>query len=88
MMYVYIIECKDGSYYTGIANNLEKRLVNHGKGSKYTRAKKPIRLVYVEESKTARQKEYEIKSLNRQQKEKLVASETNQVSHFLHIIVS
>jgi putative endonuclease len=87
-MFVYILECEDGSYYTGIAKNLAKRLTNHGKGSKYTRAKKPIKLVYVEMSDTARQREYAIKQLSRSEKETLLSSASNQVGDHQNIIVS
>ena len=87
-MFVYILECEDGSYYTGIANDLEKRLINHGQGSKYTRAKKPLRLVYVEESEAARKREYEIKQLARLQKEALIASDVNNVAAYKDLVVS
>ena len=50
MNYTYIVECKDGTLYTGWTNNLEKRIADHnsGKGAKYTRARKPVTLVYYE----------------------------------------
>ena len=46
--YTYIVECGDGSLYTGWTNHLEERIVNHnnGKGAKYTRARLPVHLVY------------------------------------------
>jgi putative endonuclease len=45
--YVYILECRDGSYYCGITNNLEKRISSHnnGTGAKYTRGRRPVRLL-------------------------------------------
>lgn len=48
--YLYILECADGSYYTGIAKDLEKRFTAHntGKGARYTRTRLPVRLVYQE----------------------------------------
>ena len=73
MNYTYIVECKDGTLYTGWTNNLEKRIADHndGKGAKYTRARKPVTLVYYEtfeEKKDAMKREYEIKHLSRQEK--------------------
>jgi len=49
--YLYIARCKDGSFYTGITTNPENRLKRHnlGKASKYTRARKPLELVYTRE---------------------------------------
>lgn len=71
--YVYILECNDGSFYTGITNNLAQRLKIHraGKGSKYVRAKLPVRLVYKEiypNKASASRREYELKQLSHQQK--------------------
>ena len=75
--YVYIVECKDKSLYTGITNNLEKRIETHnsGKGAKYTRARRPIKLKYYEEidSKSlALKREFAIKQLTRAQKIRLI----------------
>ncbi len=75
--YVYIVECSDKSLYTGITNNLEKRIETHnsGKGAKYTRARRPISLKYYEkvESKSlALKREFAIKQLTRAQKEHLI----------------
>ena len=77
MYYTYIVECADGTYYTGYTVNLEKRLQTHnfGKGAKYTRARLPVRLVYWEEFATkeeAMSREWQIKHMSRQQKQKLV----------------
>ena len=77
MNYTYIVECKDGTLYTGWTNNLEKRIADHnsGKGAKYTRARKPVTLVYYEtfEAKEeARKREYAIKHMSRKEKEKLI----------------
>lgn len=74
---LYILLCKDGSYYTGITNNLEKRLAAHncGKGAKYTRSRAPLYVVYTEEIKTkslALKKELKIKKMKRIDKEKLI----------------
>ncbi len=79
MNYVYILECVDGTLYTGYTNNLDKRIKVHnkGKGAKYTRARLPVKLVYYEELTTKSQalkREYAIKSMNRQDKIKLINS--------------
>ena len=49
--YVYILECSDSSYYTGSTTDLERRLQQHqvGEGAKYTRSRRPVRLIYSEE---------------------------------------
>lgn len=74
---VYIVECKDGTFYTGITNDLKRRLKEHqaGKGAKYTRGRLPIRLRYVEEGEGkswALRRERAIKRLSRSQKEMLI----------------
>jgi predicted GIY-YIG superfamily endonuclease len=74
---VYILRCRDGSLYTGITNDLERRLEQHssGKGSKYVRTRMPFRLVYTEEASdksSALRRELEIKSLTRSEKFALV----------------
>ncbi len=81
MCYVYILECSDKTLYTGWTNNLDKRINTHnqGKASKYTRARLPVKIGYVEKhsSRTAAQKrEYEIKQMTRQEKIKLIESST------------
>ncbi len=75
--YVYIIECSDGTYYTGYTNDLDQRLKKHnnGQGAKYTRGRTPVNLKYKESYKSkskAMKREYEIKSLSRKKKEKLI----------------
>ena len=77
MAFTYILKCSDGTLYTGWTVDLEKRLKSHndGRGSKYTRARLPVSLVYQESfssRKEAMQREYEIKQLNRKEKEDLV----------------
>ena len=74
---LYILRCADGSLYTGITTDVEKRLEAHrsGKGAKYTRGRGPLELVYSEECgdhSTALKREHEIKRLSRQEKEKLL----------------
>ena len=67
MYYVYIVECADKTLYTGIATELERRVEEHNnseKGAKYTRVRRPVKLVYSEEypdRSTASKREYEIK---------------------------
>lgn len=77
MNYTYIVECKDGTYYTGWTNNLNKRLEAHntGKGAKYTKTRRPVKLVYQESFETkeeAMSREYAIKKLTRQEKIDLI----------------
>ena len=71
--YLYILRCRDGSLYTGITTDVQKRLEAHkvGKGAKYTRGRGPLELVYREECgdhSHALKRELEIKTLTRQQK--------------------
>jgi len=75
MYYVYMLECADGTLYTGITTDLERRLEEHNgseKGAKYTRARRPVTLVYSEkypDRSSASKREYEIKhTMNRTQK--------------------
>lgn len=75
--YTYILKCSDGTFYTGWTNDLEKRLKAHneGKGAKYTKARRPVTLVYYEcffSKEEAMKREYEIKHLTRKKKEKLI----------------
>jgi len=77
---VYILECKDQTLYTGITNDLEKRLEqhNHGKdGAKYTRVRRPVKCVYTEilnNRSEATKREYAIKKISRAEKIKLIKS--------------
>jgi putative endonuclease len=77
--FVYIVECVDKTYYTGYSNDVESRVGKHnsGKGgSKYTKTRRPVKLVYKEEcgSKSeAMKREYAIKQLSRKKKEDLIA---------------
>lgn len=75
--YVYILECSDGTYYTGYTTHLEQRLSKHNQGlaSKCTRSRLPVRLVYYEIYRTkseAMRREAQIKSMKRQEKQILV----------------
>ena len=75
--HVYILECGDGSFYTGIANDLERRVDEHnaGTGAKCTRARLPVKLIYSERKRNrsyASKREAQIKNLTREEKESLV----------------
>ena len=79
---VYILRCTDETLYTGITKDVERRIEEHNGsgllGSKYTRARRPVRLVYSEAHKTrsdAARREYEIKRLNREGKEALIRAD-------------
>jgi len=77
---VYLLECADGTLYTGIATDLKKRVTEHNEskqGARYTKSRRPVRLVYSEKAKTrsaALVREYAIKQLSRTAKQVLVAS--------------
>jgi putative endonuclease len=72
--YVYIVQCSDGSLYTGITVDLDRRLNEHNtsnKGAKYTRSRRPVQMVYSETHETrslASKREYAIKQLTRKEK--------------------
>lgn len=75
--YLYILQCRDGSLYTGITTDVEKRLEAHrsGKGAKYTRGRGPLELVYretCEDHSQALKRELEMKALARQEKLRLI----------------
>ena len=74
--YCYIVECADGTYYTGWAIDPERRVAVHnkGRGAKYTKVRLPVKLVYIEELpdiKSAMKREIAIKKLTRERKKKL-----------------
>ncbi len=76
--HVYIVECADGTLYSGITTDLDRRINEHNesdKGAKYTRAKRPVALVYSEvhtDRSTASKREYELKQLSREKKDSLI----------------
>jgi len=75
--YCYILECADGTYYTGWTVNPERRVTMHnkGRGARYTRTRCPVKLVYVEElpdRKAAMKREIAIKKMKREGKGKLI----------------
>lgn len=77
--YTYIARCNDDSLYTGYTTDLKEREKKHneGKGGHYTRARKPVKIIYFEEYKTrsaATKREYEIKQLKKKDKESLISS--------------
>ena len=79
---LYMLRCRDGSLYTGITNNLEKRLEAHrsGKGAKYTRGRGPLELVYTEkceDKSAALKREVEIKKLSIDEKIQLIGANKN-----------
>ena len=79
--FLYVAECADGSYYTGIAKDVEKRIAVHndGKGSKYTRTHSPVRLVFQEPQASysaALRREYQVKTLPKSRKIRFVAGES------------
>ena len=74
---VYILECSDGSFYTGISNNVEARINTHNasKGAKYTKSRLPVTLVFQENTLTKSEslrREIEIKKLPRKKKMELI----------------
>ncbi len=77
---VYIVECKDGTLYTGITNDLNRRLKTHneGKGAKYTKTRLPVVLKYfktLENKAQALKEEYKIKQLTKKQKLELIENQ-------------
>ncbi|KLV22197.1 GIY-YIG nuclease family protein [Niallia circulans] len=81
--YFYVLMCKDGSYYAGYTNDLQKRVKTHneGKGAKYTRGRLPVSVIYYEEFQTkqeAMKAEYAFKQLDRKKKEKFLWKEVGE----------
>ena len=78
--FVYILECADKTFYCGYTTDLEKRIFNHNNskvGAKYTKARRPVKLIYSEEFLTlseALKREYSIKCLKKAEKLKLIES--------------
>lgn len=76
--FVYVLECADGTLYTGYTTDVGRRVAEHdaGEGAKYTRGRAPVELVHVESydsRSAAMRREHEIKQLSRDEKERLVA---------------
>ena len=82
---VYIILCTDDTLYTGITNDIKRRLVQHSgraAGARYFRARKPVRVVYIERGHTrssASRREAVIKKMRRSDKERLILSEGKEI---------
>jgi putative endonuclease len=77
--YCYIVECSDGTFYTGWTTNLENRVASHnaGRGSRYTRLRRPVRLVYFERlpnRSEAMRREAQIKRMSRLAKLKKISN--------------
>jgi putative endonuclease len=77
IFYLYILKCSDGSFYTGITNDIKRRMEMHrsGKGSKYVAGRLPFKVVYTKRignRSEATKRELEIKSLDREGKMKLI----------------
>ena len=75
--HVYILECSDGTYYTGYTTDVERRVAEHNEGTaaKYTRGRRPVELIHAETYDTksdAMQREHAIKQLRRPAKEQLI----------------
>ncbi len=86
MYYVYMLECADGTLYTGIATDVKRRVEEHNhsdKGAKYTRSRRPVKLVYqeaFEDRSGASKREYHIKKkMCREEKLQLVQNHINMV---------
>jgi putative endonuclease len=82
--YCYIVQCADGTYYTGWAIDPHKRVIvhNHGRGAKYTKMRLPVQLIYVEElpdRTSAMKRERAIKKMTRSQKQKLIVQGRSKV---------
>lgn len=82
MYHVYVLECADGTFYTGFTTDVERRVAEHnaGEGAKYTRGRTPVELRHVESFESrgaALSREHEIKSLRREEKAALVADSTS-----------
>ena len=82
--YVYIVECADGSLYTGYTTDVARRVREHnaGNGAKYTAGRRPVTLRYVEyhpSKRAAMRREHEIKSFTRDQKDRLVPDESDRI---------
>ncbi|MEK7628204.1 MAG: GIY-YIG nuclease family protein [Patescibacteria group bacterium] len=86
MYFVYILECENRSLYTGSTDNVERRFKDHclGKGARYTRMHKPIRVAYVEECATkseALSREATIKHLSHKEKKSLTNNKSTTFTH-------
>lgn len=83
---VYVVRCSDGTLYTGVAQDVPKRIKEHNfggvLGAKYTRSRTPVLLVYKEDGYTqgeALSREYAVKQLSRMEKEKLIRPKSSKL---------
>jgi len=82
---VYIVECSDGTYYTGITTDIDRRILEHNysfKSAKYTRSRRPVQLIYeetLEDRSKASKREHQIKKMKRKQKTILIKSDKNEI---------
>lgn len=81
--FVYLLRCNDNSLYAGVTKDLQRRVNEHNHhnkiGAKYTRVRRPVSLIYYETVSSrskACQREYQLKQLSKQQKEKLISVST------------
>ena len=76
--FLYVLQCDDGTYYTGITTNITRRLNEHNtssKGAKYTKTRRPVEMVYwtcFKDRSSAQKAEYKFKRLTRKQKEEII----------------
>tara|TARA_R110000824_G_scaffold133608_3_gene296412 strand:- start:2333 stop:2581 length:249 start_codon:yes stop_codon:yes gene_type:complete len=76
--FLYVVQCSDGTYYTGVTTNVERRVNEHNnskRAAKYTKVRRPVKVIYslVYESRSSAQKaEYRFKQLTRKQKEEII----------------
>ena len=76
--FLYVLQCSDGTLYTGVTTDIDRRLNEHNtssKGAKYTKIRRPVKLVYwidFKDRSTAQKAEYKFKQLTREQKEKII----------------
>jgi len=80
MWHVYILQCADGTFYTGITTDLDRRIKEHNtspKSAKYTRGRRPVKLVFsckMKDKAEASKEEHRIKQLSREKKSELISS--------------
>ena len=76
--FLYVLKCNDGTLYTGVTTNIQRRLKEHNtssRGAKYTKARRPVEVIYWKSFKnqsSAQKAEYKFKQLTREQKEKMI----------------
>jgi len=86
--FVYIVQCSDGTLYTGITTDVEKRIAKHnsGKGAKYTRTRLPVVCLYTQEFENkslASKEEWRIKQLKKSEKENIINEQEQQENYML-----